>query len=70
MGGAFRKTDPQAEAQVNQLLDQNPVMIFSKSYCPFCTKTKQLLNNGGVAYKVVELDRDANGAAMQDVLAK
>ena len=64
-----RKPDPQIEQKVQDLIDQNPVMIFSKSYCPFCTKTKDMLKRGRVPFKAVELDRDSKtGTAMQTYL--
>ena len=33
------------------------VVIFSKSYCPFCTKTKDLFTSMGVEFAVHELDQ-------------
>jgi thiol-disulfide isomerase/thioredoxin len=42
-------------------IKNNPVMVFSKSYCPYCDKTKTLLKNKsaqiGFKYKVIELDQ-------------
>ena len=58
------------EASVNQMIADNPVMVFSKSYCPFCDKTKQLLTNNGVTFKAFELDEQKNGAALQAALKK
>ena len=44
------------EAKVQSLINENPVMIFSKSYCPFCDKTKRLFQSKGVSYGSIELD--------------
>jgi glutaredoxin 3 len=47
------------------------VVIFSKSYCPYCTKTKQLFSGPvGKDYsvKVVELDKLKDGSDIQDEL--
>ena len=45
-------------------------MVFSKSYCPFCNKTKQLLQRSQIAFKAVELDHEQGGDDMQIYLAK
>jgi len=47
-------------------------MIFSKSYCPYCDKVKQLFKSLGVFEKAhfVELDNVSNGNELQDAMAK
>eukprot|EP00753_Platysulcus_tardus_P017829 PLAT6564.1.p3 GENE.PLAT6564.1~~PLAT6564.1.p3 ORF type:complete len:120 (+),score=62.80 PLAT6564.1:48-362(+) len=57
-----------AADSVSSYIADNKVMVFSKSYCPFCTKAKRALDGEGVKYTVVELDRRDDGAAMQDAL--
>ena len=52
------------QTSVEQLIADNKVMVFSKGYCPFCTKTKDLLKNKGVAFHAVEMDEIAGGDAM------
>jgi glutaredoxin 3 len=44
------------------------VVVFSKSFCPFCTKTKSLMDELKIEHKVIELDEVDNGAAIQDAL--
>lgn len=44
------------------------VVVFSKSYCPFCTSTKQLFSNMSIDAKVIELDQIDNGAEIQSAL--
>eukprot|EP00578_Thalassiosira_sp_NH16_P021349 CAMPEP_0181099680 /NCGR_PEP_ID=MMETSP1071-20121207/12788_1 /TAXON_ID=35127 /ORGANISM="Thalassiosira sp., Strain NH16" /LENGTH=137 /DNA_ID=CAMNT_0023182357 /DNA_START=74 /DNA_END=487 /DNA_ORIENTATION=+ len=44
------------------------VVVFSKSYCPFCTSTKQLFSNMNIDAKVIELDEIDNGAEIQSAL--
>lgn len=34
----------------------NEVMIYSKTYCPYCTRAKEAIKAQGVNYKIVELD--------------
>lgn len=46
----------------------NDVVVFSKAYCPFCTKTKQLLSKMDIEAKVIELDEIDNGAEIQGAL--
>lgn len=41
---------------VNEMIDGNKVMVFSKSYCPFCIKAKNLLKEGNVDFSLIELD--------------
>ncbi|KAI5741643.1 hypothetical protein M8J76_015665 [Diaphorina citri] len=41
---------------VNTEVDNNSVVIFSKSWCPFCTKAKEKFNSINQTYKAVELD--------------
>ena len=36
------------QSQVEQQIASEKVLVFSKSYCPFATKTKDKLKSGGV----------------------
>mmetsp|Transcript_40599 Transcript_40599/g.67999 ORF Transcript_40599/g.67999 Transcript_40599/m.67999 type:complete len:104 (-) Transcript_40599:679-990(-) len=58
------------EATIMNNNASHPVMVYSKTYCPFCDKTKKLFKDLGVTPKVVELDKTADGDAMQAELAK
>lgn len=49
-------------------LQEGPVVIFSKTYCPFCTKTKELFKSLGVKIVVIELDERDDGSEIQDYL--
>ena len=55
---------------VSQMVNDHPVVIFSKTSCPHCTETKTTLNDKGVPYKVVELDQmhSGEGPLVQNVL--
>jgi len=58
-----------AEASfVETSVADNKVMIFSKSYCPYCNKAKEAFDAMGVSYGTVELDRVEGGAAIQAAL--
>lgn len=45
-----------AQQFVDEKVKNNKVMVFSKSYCPFCKMAKDALNETGVKYGLVELD--------------
>uniref|UniRef100_A0A8C5DYT5 Glutaredoxin-2, mitochondrial n=1 Tax=Gouania willdenowi TaxID=441366 RepID=A0A8C5DYT5_GOUWI len=48
----------------------NCVVIFSKTTCPYCKMAKNVFNEIGANYKVVELDEHGDGRRMQEALAK
>jgi thioredoxin-related protein len=45
-----------AKSLMEKSISENEVMVFSKSYCPYCTKTKNALEGLGIKYGVLELD--------------
>ncbi|KAF9367208.1 hypothetical protein CPC16_006795, partial [Podila verticillata] len=47
---------------------ENPVMIFSKSYCPYCLRVKDLFDDMQVKYKALELDEHDLGDEIQQTL--
>ena len=49
-------------------IENNKVVIFSKSFCPFCKKTKKLFNKLGVEATIYELNEMDDGADIQDAL--
>merc|ERR1739841_203138 len=54
--------------KAKDFIAKNTVMIFSKSYCPYCTKVKQLFQGLGVNFTAVELDQIADGSDIQAAL--
>ncbi|OAA51800.1 Thioredoxin-like fold protein [Metarhizium rileyi] len=58
----------QASTKVQQLIDDNAVVVFSKSYCPYCRTTKEILKKLGAVFELLELDQLKDGAALQDAL--
>ncbi|XP_058855829.1 thioredoxin reductase 1, cytoplasmic-like [Acipenser ruthenus] len=56
------------KTQIQALIDSNQVMLFSKSYCPFCVKVKDLFKELNVAVHAVELDLIDEGSNFQDIL--
>ncbi|KAI9806329.1 MAG: hypothetical protein M1825_006444 [Sarcosagium campestre] len=57
-----------ARTRAQSIIDENPVAVFSKSYCPHCRATKTLLSDRGVKPYIIELDQVADGADIQDAL--
>lgn len=59
---------PVIKAEVQNLIDSNKILIFLKSYCPYCDSTKDLIKSITSDFKVVELNTSANGRTIQDAL--
>lgn len=56
--------------RVRTLIATHRVMIFSKSYCPYCHRVKELFSSLGVQYYALELDVTDDGPSIQQVLAE
>uniref|UniRef100_A0A8D3DZX6 thioredoxin-disulfide reductase (NADPH) n=1 Tax=Scophthalmus maximus TaxID=52904 RepID=A0A8D3DZX6_SCOMX len=56
------------KSRIQQLIDSNQVMVFSKSYCPYCIKVKDLFTELRVNCNVVELDLLDDGTSYQEML--
>lgn len=59
-----------AVSKVKEIVKSTPVVVFSKTYCGYCTRVKNLLSQLGAAYKVHELDQEKDGDDMQIALAE
>jgi len=59
-----------AKVIVDNAIRTNPVMVFSKSYCPFCVKAKRALESVLPREKitVMELESRSDCADIQDYL--
>lgn len=44
-----------AEALVKEMIKNNVVMVFSKTYCPFCNMAKEALKNAGLQQVIFEI---------------
>eukprot|EP01032_Pedospumella_encystans_P023183 gene23183-26247_t len=49
-------------------IKDNKVVVFSKSSCPYCVKTKSTLSSLDIPFHAIELDKRADGADIQDEL--
>jgi glutaredoxin 3 len=45
-----------AKQKAQKIIDDNSVVVFSKSYCPYCRASKSLLNEKHAKYFLMELD--------------
>lgn len=59
---------PATLESISAAIKQNKIAVFSKSYCPYCTQTKDLLNKLGQEFYLQELDRETNGSSIQQGL--
>ncbi|KAI3438846.1 hypothetical protein D9Q98_001263 [Chlorella vulgaris] len=59
-----------AKALVDQTIRGNKVVVFSKTYCPYCTKAKRALQKYIDQSKmtVIELENRSDGDSVQDYL--
>ncbi|KAL1352831.1 hypothetical protein HN51_016810 [Arachis hypogaea] len=56
--------------KAKEIVSSNPVVVFSKTYCPFCVEVKELFTKLGVTIKVIELNTEADGSEIQSALAE
>lgn len=64
-------TDPVAIIDyIESMIETQDVVIFSKSYCPYCKSTKALFRDMGVQPTVIELDEMENGSLIQEILSQ
>ncbi|XP_025944913.1 glutaredoxin 2 [Apteryx mantelli] len=54
--------------QIQEIISDNCVVIFSKTTCFYCKMAKKLFEGMNVNYTAVELDVNKNGSQFQDIL--
>jgi len=59
-----------SQDSVKEMINQDCVVIFSKTTCPYCTMAKRVFEGIGTPYTCFELNKRSDGQAMQDILAK
>eukprot|EP00310_Coccolithus_braarudii_P019799 CAMPEP_0183334222 /NCGR_PEP_ID=MMETSP0164_2-20130417/2887_1 /TAXON_ID=221442 /ORGANISM="Coccolithus pelagicus ssp braarudi, Strain PLY182g" /LENGTH=106 /DNA_ID=CAMNT_0025503319 /DNA_START=66 /DNA_END=386 /DNA_ORIENTATION=+ len=59
-----------AGSLVEKLVEEHAVMVFSKSYCPYCKLAKEVLTKEGAKFHAIELDKRDDGNAIQNALLK
>ncbi|XP_036378593.1 glutaredoxin 2 isoform X1 [Megalops cyprinoides] len=72
--GNFTSTSPGGLSThtqfVQDVVSHNCVVIFSKTTCPYCKMAKNVFNEIGATYKVIELDERHDGRTLQEALAQ
>jgi len=58
----------QLEEAIEQTVASNDVVIYSKSWCPYCTQCKQLFDEMSQPYTAIELDEREDGESLQAAL--
>ena len=53
---------------VKSEIENNKVVVYSKSWCGYSMRTKMLFEDMGVDTRVIELDEDPDGAEIQEAL--
>ncbi|OZC08115.1 Glutaredoxin [Onchocerca flexuosa] len=64
-------TNKDSHALVTQMINSAPVVVFSKTYCPYCKKAKQALSTFRMSsdlYKIIELNEREDCDKIQDIL--
>ncbi|XP_006394326.2 glutaredoxin-C1 [Eutrema salsugineum] len=56
--------------KVKEIVSSYPVVVFSKTYCGYCQRVKQLLTQLGASFKVFELDEMSDGGEIQSALSE
>ncbi|XP_027007946.1 glutaredoxin 2 isoform X2 [Tachysurus fulvidraco] len=67
---AGRFTTPTCTQFIQDVVSHNCVVIFSKTTCPYCKMAKNVFNQIGATYKVIELDEHRDGQQLQEALAQ
>jgi len=79
MGNAFFKKTKESDKPnsdnemlniINELFRQHKLVLFSKTFCPYCRTAKNVLKATGFKFHAVELDEAPNGAKMQKEISK
>ncbi|XP_020088342.1 glutaredoxin-like [Ananas comosus] len=75
MGGSWSSSSSEkrvgsemALPKAKDIVASTPVVVFSKTYCPYCNQVKQLLAQLGANFKAIELDVESDGSEIQSAL--
>eukprot|EP01089_Gocevia_fonbrunei_P007150 TRINITY_DN18202_c0_g1_i1.p1 TRINITY_DN18202_c0_g1~~TRINITY_DN18202_c0_g1_i1.p1 ORF type:complete len:103 (+),score=24.02 TRINITY_DN18202_c0_g1_i1:179-487(+) len=53
---------------IEKEIASQPVVLFTKSYCPFCAKTKKLFDYLKVKYKAIDIDTMKDRLKIEEAL--
>ncbi|XP_060522165.1 uncharacterized protein LOC132699460 isoform X3 [Cylas formicarius] len=57
-------------AEVKDLIGSDKVVIFSKTYCPYCKLAKEVFDKLKEKYTTIELDERDDGDEIQSILGE
>ncbi|CAH1978293.1 unnamed protein product [Acanthoscelides obtectus] len=66
---AVDMSSPKAK-EVQELIKSDKVVIFSKTYCPYCKLAKEVFEKIKEKYTVIELDKRDDGEEIQQILGE
>ncbi|CAI7788686.1 unnamed protein product [Closterium sp. NIES-53] len=69
MGAEASKASPKSMQRTHMMVEENRVMLFSKSFDPSSMKVKSVLHGLGVRPSVCELDKEYDGEELEDAVA-
>ncbi|CAH8280626.1 unnamed protein product [Arabidopsis lyrata] len=56
--------------KTKEMVSSYPVVVFSKTYCGYSKRVKQLLQQLGATFQVLELDEMSDGGEIQSALSE
>ncbi|CAN8273009.1 unnamed protein product [Cochlearia groenlandica] len=59
-----------AKQKAQEIVSSNTVVVFSKTFCPYCDRVKELLQKLGAKFLSIELDKESDGSKVQTALAE
>ncbi|RCK65707.1 Glutaredoxin-C6 [Candida viswanathii] len=59
---------PELKKDIESTINSSKIVVYSKTYCPYCSSTKDLLSKYDKNFKLVELDTLSNGSTIQNAL--
>ncbi|KAK9695068.1 Glutaredoxin [Basidiobolus ranarum] len=59
---------PSTQELIKKYIQDNVVMVFSKSFCPYCDEAKGVLSQVYPDFTAIELDQLPDGGDIQDAL--
>ncbi|KAI8894608.1 glutaredoxin [Globomyces pollinis-pini] len=68
MGNQNSKVSGNTEQLVQDIIRNNPVVLFSKTNCPYCRDAKYLLKQQNIDFKSYDLNIRQDGKLIQDYL--
>ncbi|XP_069139271.1 uncharacterized protein [Argopecten irradians] len=57
-----------SKKEIDDTLKKHKVVVYSKSYCPYCKNAKKALSDLGITYEAIELDQKPDGESTQGIL--